>query len=211
MTPANSTHVLRYNAPRCIVEIMNAFFTACAVLGGGILVVQLVLGLIGLDHGLAHDMHLDDGHGHASEGMNLKSARALAAGLAFFGLGGLVVMQWGLGSLLAVLGGAALGGIALVGTAKVLRSFARLEHDGTLQIDRAIGQSGTVYLAIPEHRTGMGKVHVTVQDRIVECAAVTPDAGLPTGSPVLVVDVEGTDTLVVVRNSPLLEDNNVSA
>jgi hypothetical protein len=166
------------------------------------------MGVFGADHGGAHDLH--DGHGHAGEGMHLLSARALTAGLAFFGLGGLLVLQWGLGSILAVIGGAGLGAIAMVGTAALLRSFGRMERDATLQLDRAIGLSGTVYLSVPAHRSGMGKVHVTVQDRIVECAAVTPETELPTGCSVLVMDIEGTDTLVVVRNTPLLEENHVA-
>jgi hypothetical protein len=72
---------------------MTTFFVVCAALGGGVLVVQLLLGLLGvvdaggdMDAGGGHD----GGHGHiAAEGLDLLSVRALSAGVAFFGLGGL--------------------------------------------------------------------------------------------------------------------------
>ena len=70
----------------------------------------------------------------------------------------------------------------------------------------AVGTTGTVYLSIPGHRTGSGKVHITVQNRLVEVQAVTAEDALPTGSPILVVDVQGNDTVVVVRNPILLNE-----
>ena len=166
------------------------------------LVLQLALAGAGADH----DHHL----GHGAEGLNLASARALAAGLTFFGLGGLLGLSMGLWSIFALLIGVVLGGSAMFATAAVVRSLGRLEHDGTLVLSRAIGQSGVVYLSIPGERAGLGKVHVNVQDRLVECAAVTPDRALPTGAAVLVVDIEEPDTLVVVPNPVLLEESNES-
>jgi hypothetical protein len=187
---------------------VTAFFLTCAILGGGVLVLQLVLSLFGIEHGAHHDVHLD----HAtSEGLSLRSVRALAAGLTFFGIGGLAGMQTPLGAFLGFPLGIVAGAGALYGTAAMMRSFMRLEHDGTLSLFQAVGQTGSVYLGIPAQRSGLGKVHVSVQDRLVECAAVTPEDAIPTGAPILVVDVERDDTLVVVRNPQLLEDTNASA
>jgi hypothetical protein len=46
----------------------------------------------------------------------------------------------------------------------------------------------------------------------VECLAVTDEDPLPTGASVLVVDLEGSDTVVVVRNPILLNEvSNVGA
>lgn len=192
---------------------MQIFYVVCSVFGGGILVAQLVMGFAGIEH--AHvpdavDPHGLDGHGHASEGMHLRSARALAAGLTFFGLGGLLGAQLGLGAILSLPVGVVLGMVAQVGTAKALQLMTRFEQDRTLILDRAIGQSGIVYLTVPADRSGLGKVHVTVQERLVECPAITRHEAIPTGQPVLVVDVdeEYPGTLVVVSNSPLLEDSH---
>ena len=105
------------------------------------------------------------------------------------------------------------GGVAaMVGVAAIIKTFGRLERDATLSLGSAVGTTGTVYLSIPGRRTGVGKVHLTVQNRLVECLAVTAEDPLPTGSSVLVVDLEGNDTVVVVRNPILLNEvSNVGA
>lgn len=190
---------------------MHIFYIVCAVFGGGILVAQLVMGFAGIDGHVADADHSSlEAHGHASEGMHLRSARALAAGLTFFGFGGLLGVQLGLGALLAFPIGVLLGLVAQVGTAKALQLMTRFEQDRTLVLDRAIGQSGVVYLTVPAERSGLGKVHVTVQERLIECPALTRHEALPTGRSVLVVDIdeEHPGALVVISNSPLLEEAN---
>lgn len=174
---------------------MATFFLVCAVLGGTILVLQLLLGLAGLG---ADWLDLDFGDpGHAGGSLDLLSARALAAGLAFFGIGGLAALSLGLGSLLALPAAAAVGVGAAAATAALMRAVRRLEDDGTVRLERAIGQPGTVYLRIPGHRAGAGKVLLTLQNRTVECQAVTSLDELPTGTPVIVVDVLGPETVEV--------------
>lgn len=190
---------------------MQAFYLVCAVFGGGILVAQLALGVAGFD-GFTHDdgHHSFDGHGHLSEGMHLRSARAIAAGITFFGLGGLLGLQLGLGALFSLPIGALVGAVAQLGTAKVLKNLTRFDQDRTLILDRAVGQAGKVYLAVPAEGTGLGKVHVSVQERLIEVPAITRHEAIPTGASVLVVDVDEDrpGTLVVIANPPLLEDPN---
>ena len=181
---------------------VTIFFLVCAVLGGGVLVVQLLLGLLGVVDAGA-DLHVEHDHGgaHAAhEGLDLLSVRALSAGLAFFGLGGLIGLTTPLGWIaaipLALLGGVA----AMVGTAVVMRWMRGFEDDGNVSIHGAVGATGTVYLAIPGGRQGVGKVTLTLQNRIVEYQAVTSAAPLSTGAPIMVVDVVGPDTVDVVAD-----------
>ena len=182
---------------------MTTLFVVCAALGGGVLVVQLLLGLLGIvDAGGDGDA---GGHGHggvhgAAEGLNLLSVRALSAGVAFFGLGGLVGMATPL-RLFAAIPLAIVGGIAaMYGTAVAMRWMLGFEDDGTVSIHGAVGATGTVYLTIPGGRQGSGKVTLTLQNRIVEYQAVTSDALLPTGAAIMVVDVVGPDTVHVVAD-----------
>jgi len=178
---------------------MTTFFLACAALGGVMLLLQLVFSLAGADHGASHELH--DGHDtHHGEGLHLFSVRALSAGLAFFGFGGLVGLRFGgVGALVAFPMAVVLGIAALVGVSWATRAMLRLEDDGTLDIQNAVGTSGDVYLSIPAHRAGAGKVHLTVQNRLVELQAVTSHhAAIPTGSRILIVDVVGPDTVDVV-------------
>ena len=189
---------------------MQTFFLTCAILGGGILVVQLILGVLGIAH---HDvdLHHDVQVGHhevASEGLNLLSVRALSAGVGFFGVGGMAGLATGLGLLAALPLAVALGLIAMIATAMVTRWMLRLEDDGSVSIHGAVGVTGTVYLAIPAERQGAGKVLLTLQNRTVEYQAVTSQGPLPTGASILVVDVVGPDTVDVVPDPITKELSN---
>ncbi len=185
-------------------HIMTTFFLVCAALGGGVLVVQLLLGLLGVvDAG----GEVDAGSGHnggsvhiASEGLDLMSVRALSAGVAFFGLGGLTGLATPLGLIAAIPLALIAGTAATFGTAVAMRWMLGFDDDGTVSIHGAVGATGTVYLAIPGERKGSGKVTLKLQNRIVEYQAITSDAPLPTGASIMVVDVVGPNMVHVVAD-----------
>jgi hypothetical protein len=79
----------------------------------------------------------------------------------------------------------------------MMRGLHRLKSDGTARIERAVGQNGTVYLRIPAHKAGVGKVLVNVQNRTMEYQAMTNADELLTGAPVVVVHVLGPETVEV--------------
>lgn len=185
------------SVPPVPLPSVYTLFLACALLGGAVVLIQLVLGVLGADHDLpGGDLHLD--------GLDLLSVRALSAGLTFFGVGGLLALQLGAFLPLALAVAAVAGTGATVGVALLLRALLRLESDGTVRIEGAVGEAGTVYLGIPGEGGGMGKVTLTLQGRTVECQAVAREP-LPTGTPVVVVDVLGPD-LVEVVPSPDIGD-----
>jgi len=78
-----------------------------------------------------------------------------------------------------------------------MRTLSRLRSDGTVRIERAVGKSGTVYLTVPAQRAGVGKVTLNLQNRTLECQAVTARSELATGAKVVVVSVIGPDTVEV--------------
>jgi len=209
-------------------------FLCCAAAGGAFLVVQFLLGVFGIHHRHHGGHHVGHHGGHAPHGGRLggrvggraggrhgaKMARArwgsyltnlqsIAAAVAFFGLGGAAVVSsgapmWGAVAVAAVAGVAAASGVAAM-----LRSMTAFESDGTLPIDAAIGALGQVYVSIPARQAGLGKVHVTVRDRLVEYEAMTNGAALEVGEPVLVTDVASSGSLVVcaVDEPTLLQGN----
>jgi membrane protein implicated in regulation of membrane protease activity len=179
---------------------VETLFLACAVLGGAILVLQILLSLLGMDHGV-DVLHLDL-HSDGAEGLNLLGVRALSAGLTFFGIGGLAGYATPLGLAAALPLALLMGGGAAVGVAAAMRALLRMESDGTVRIERAVGEPAVVYLSIPGGRAGMGKVHLKLQDRLVEYQALSAHP-LPTGAQVVVVDVVGPDTVEVIPSSDL--------
>ncbi len=202
---------------------MYYFYLTTFLLGGTLMLGQLVLSLLGVGHGHDHDADHDQGgdghdqahdnaHGHEQEQhghhhappsatswfLSWLSFRTLTAALTFFGLGGLAAegqgIDWPLALAIAVAAG--LGALLLVGW--LMRVMSTLKSDGTVHIERAVGQPATVYLTIPAGKSGAGKVTVIVQSRTMEYRAVTPDRELPTGARVKVTAVVGTDTVEVV-------------
>jgi len=84
--------------------------------------------------------------------------------------------------------------------AKVMQWLMRLQSDGTLKIKNALGQTGQVYIRIPAGEQGMGKVNVTVQERLCEFDAVTEESEMiKTGEMVYVTDVRAGNVLVVEK------------
>lgn len=180
---------------------MQDVFFLCLGLGAGVLVVQIILGMIGGDV-------VPPSVGEAGEGTDLLSVRAISAGTALFGAVGLWLQGRGLPALITVPGAIVAGIAAAVATALMTRQVLRLESDGTLRLANAVGQAGTVYLPVPARRAGYGMVQFTLQGRTVELRAMADESeDIPTGSPVIVVAVEG-DT-VEVTPTPLIEGIDV--
>lgn len=171
---------------------MAQFLLACAVLGGGVLVIQLAIGLLGLDAdgGDASD---------AADGFHLLTVRGMAAFVAFLGIGGRGALAAGLG-LTASLGvGVGAGALAALGVAALTRLLRNFDSDGVVRLEHALGQPGTVHVRLPGGPERPGKVLLTVRDRLLEVPAVSLDGELPTGTPVTVVGLAAADTVEVVR------------
>lgn len=177
-------------------------YAICAVVGGTLLVCQLLMLLIGFggDHVDLHADHGDVGGDHGAFGglgwfIGLLTFRSVVAGLAFFGLAGLTTAKWSPAGSLIVSVGSGLVAVVLVGL--MMRALYSLNSDGTVRIEGAVGRPGTVYLSVPGKGTGLGKVTLTLQDRTVEYQAVTFQGELPTGTKVVVTNVVGPDTVEV--------------
>src|SRR5688572_22404181 len=104
---------------------MSSFYLTFLVIGAVVLLIQLVLGLTGIDG----DGLFEEGHGDAADGLDLFTVRALSAAAAAFGVVGLGLMQLGLGGLLSLPVAVVAGVASAVGVAHTLRSLKRLEQD----------------------------------------------------------------------------------
>lgn len=187
---------------------MEILFLLSAVVGSAVVVLQTVLSVFGIEHGGGHDLHLDHDAAHAhAAGFQLLSLRSVAAGLAFFGLAGLISLKVQLPLWIAVSAALAASLLAMLGVAFVLRTLGRLESDGSIRIEGAVGLPATVYLGIPGRNAGMGKITMTLDQRTVEYQATTAGDALPTGTPVTIVDITGSDVLEVVA-TPLIDQGD---
>ena len=144
---------------------------------------------------MAGDHHV--GHGEESAWfLGVLTFRTVSAALAFFGLVGIIGQRAELETLPTLMAASAAGLAALFLVGWIMKFLARLNIDGTVRIERALGCSGTVYLPIPAGNTGQGKVQITVLNRTMECKATAKDA-LPTGAKIVVVAIVDSDTVEV--------------
>jgi serine/threonine protein kinase len=198
---------------------MEILYLTCAIVGGALLLCQFLLGLLGLGHGhdvggghdgydtgvhdAVHDSHADHGHEAEHEAQSswftgVLTFRTVVAGLTFFGLAGRAAVAAQASPSESFLWALVAGAAVLFGVAWLMRSMYRLKAEGTVRVQRAVGQTGTVYVSIPGGRAGAGKVHLNLQNRTAEYQAVTAAAALPTGTRVTVVAVVSPDTVEVI-------------
>lgn len=185
---------------------MTTLFALCAVVGGTVLVCQFVLTVIGLGGDaeihepgdLETNTDLDPGDGHSSSlFFGMLSFRTLTAAAAFFGLSGLAADAAGF-SVTQTLFVAALCGIgAIYGVHELMQLFTKLQSDGTVRLETAVGHEATVYLRVPARHQGQGKVHVILKNQTVEVRAETSGEEIPSGSTVRVTEYLGAELVAV--------------
>ena len=181
---------------------MHLVFLIMATAGCTLLALQIVLQLIGLDHGHEHlDAHLDHPSdvADAAKFVGIFSVKSLTSFSAFFGLGGLAAEELGAGGASLVLGSAAFAGVVAMGVVVLLmRGLNALQVSGTLKLEQAIGQPASVYLRIPGENAGSGKITVLIGQREVELHAMTSGRTIPTGAGVDVIRQIDSHTFEVI-------------
>jgi len=183
-------------------------FAACAVIGGIMLLIRIVLMFIGgevegdVDAEVPEDVDFDvdaEGLGEADASFRLLSLHGLTAFFAIFGLIGLGLHMESQFHVAVALAGAFLAGLASLFVVSYLFTIMRkLQSSGTLNLANAAGQEGTVYLTIPPG--GTGKVRVAVQGRLKVFDAVSEsEKPIKTGEAIRVLRVVSGNILLVER------------
>jgi hypothetical protein len=84
--------------------------------------------------------------------------------------------------------------------AVLMRALMKLEGRGNLNFNNALGATGTVYLNIPPKRMGTGKIVVLLQERLIDCDAMTDDVNkIENGAAVKITDVLDQNIFIVER------------
>ncbi len=173
-------------------------FYALGIVSALALIVQVILGVFGLDDLLDA---VDD------EGASLLSMRTVSGFLAGFGWTGVVLMRAGYSTLAASISGAVVG-LLFAGTLFIImRVLMGLRHSGTIDYRNAVGVAGKVYAPIGGSLEKPGQVEVLVQGRLRTVAAMTRhDEDLPTLTRVRVVDTLDSNTLLVAPLAAEVDD-----
>lgn len=188
---------------------LEKFYFGCAVLGGGLFLVQLALrftGIVDFDgdvDGVDFDADAGGEAGHAGDtdvSFTFLSFQGLTSFFMMFGLVGLAMLrESGASAGLSVVAATVAGFATLLLMKQLFAMMGQLQSSGTIDLGNAIGKDGFVYLTIPQQ--GTGKVEVTFQGRkqVLDAMSDQP-LEIATGEMVRVVRVEGA-VLVVERKS----------
>lgn len=189
-----------------LLEGADRLYWSVAIFASTVFLVQTILTFVGIDHfDSGADVDFDasgvgdatDGHALGGVGISqLFSVRTMVYFLLGFGWGGIcfggIETLW-LRGLVAV----ATGMVFVCLFFCIMRIMFSLETSGNISIQECVGQTADVYLRIGAERSGRGKVSVSLSGALREYEALTDGKEIPSGSKVKVVDVVGTNTLLV--------------
>ncbi|MHC4881830.1 MAG: hypothetical protein ACYTEN_03320 [Planctomycetota bacterium] len=203
------------------IEGLELVFVMCAAFGGALFIVRLVLMFMGAADSEAPDgmdvdgmdvdgLDVDGADGFDADAgdvsdtdisFKLLSLQGITAFFMMFGLVGWAVIRQGdYPPLVPIASGTAAGLLTVWIMKKVFQYATSLQSSGTMDLNNAIGQEGTVYLTI---RPGdIGKVQVNVQNRLSVLNAITEGTEeIKTGADIRVVKIKA-DKLVVEKLTP---------
>ena len=207
------------------LTLLQQIIASLAITSTVILVIQVILLLFGLGE---HDSGFDDGFSdhsgfdhlddvdtsadisdlhtpisHTFSGMKLISFRGLVAFFAVGGWTGVILLlsplgDTGLGIAIALCIAAVVGFAAMFLVAFFLKSIMNLQYSGNIEIDNAIGRTGSIYIRVPAKRATTGKVNILLQGRYSELDAMTDsETDLQPGQSVTVKEVLDSSILIV--------------
>lgn len=141
--------------------------------------------------------HAAADHHHVASFFSVLSFRTIVAALTFFGLAGLAARSAGASTPTVLAAAVSAGLAALYGVFYLMQTLYTLRSEGTVRIDRAVGRPASVYLKIPGHNAGSGKIQIELQNRTMEYLAVTAGEEIQTGARVVVMAILNPTTVAV--------------
>lgn len=178
------------------LSIVLKIYWAVAVPFTVFFVLQLVLSFFGADSpDDLPDSEIEADHGIGFQFFTLKN---MVGFFTIFGWTGIATIESGMSTstsiFIATLAGTAMMGIM----AGLFYLLMKANADGTMKIEKAIGQVGEVYLTIQSKRGAIGKVQIKISGSIRTLDALTDDPqDIPTGKMVTVSNIVSSNILLV--------------
>lgn len=173
-------------------------FWFIAIPASVIFIVQTVMTFIGADSsdGMSADFDGDMGDGDAP--FQLFSLRNLINFLLGFGWTGVSSYHSIENKTLLILLAVVVGVVFVFLFFIIIRQLQKLAEDNSFQLSSTLNKTADVYLAIPEKKTGKGKIMISIKGSYHELDAMTEaEQRIPTGAVVKIVKIENSDILIV--------------
>tara|TARA_B100000575_G_scaffold101244_1_gene80718 strand:- start:1543 stop:2193 length:651 start_codon:yes stop_codon:yes gene_type:complete len=175
--------------------LMEIIFVSCAVLGGILFFIMMLLMMIGdVLGGVTDAIGLDiDAGGGAFE---ILSVQGLSVAVMMFGLTGMFGLSATGSDVVAVLAGGIGAAAGMYGMGKMMYGINQLQADGTINYNDAVGQRGQVYSRIKPNETGEIQVPVDGTLKTLLARAQDKNMLIPSGEFIKVVDIIGSTMIV---------------
>jgi len=188
---------------------IERIFVALALPFSLLTIIQLILELLGLssDHG-SYDGDVSQGAdsfsiGHADGGFfdhfTFFSVRNLIYFFMMFGWTGLACVKGGTPIWLSILIAVIVGLLTMIIIGWIFYMFSKLTESGNSKIINAVGKVGTVYISIPEKRTGTGVVQIVLQGATQEIPSMTNGEKIDSGISVKVQEILSSNIALVAK------------
>lgn len=139
------------------------WFTAPALLGTGVLIIQLIMGELGGDGAIDIDLDIDAHGDHPGVEFGILSIQSISAFFLGYGWIGLAAYRF---LNVGFTGAAFIAVLAGVGVAWLmvwlLRSFLKLQNNTNVSIHQTVGLEGEVYATVPPHELGRGEIILVI-------------------------------------------------
>jgi len=186
------------------VSGLELVFLLSAMVGGILFLVWFLLVMIGSAVGDIAGGLFDIDFGDSDLSFKSLTFQGILAFFMMFGLVGYALINSGTDDQLAALGGLVAGAFSLWIVSKMFEGFHKLETSGNVDINNAVGATGTVYARIRE--SGVGEVRVTFQEKMQTKQALSIDGTtLESGSFIEVVGVVGNTLQVKAIDSGIVK------
>lgn len=179
-------------------------FWSCALVASVIFIIQMILTVLGMDSAdVDVDFDVSDFGSVDSDtmdlggGLSLFSIRNLINFLVGFGWGGICFRDTISNNFLLTVVAVIVGIVFVLIFFWVKKQAYKLQSNGAFDIKKCEGKMANVYLRIPGHDEGKGKIQISVGGSIHEIDAFTLGDPIPSGKRVKILKVTDNGTLEV--------------
>jgi hypothetical protein len=178
------------------LSVVLKIFWALAIPFTIIFLLQVILSFMGGDVvDDVPDAEISADHGAGFQFFTIKN---LIGFFTIFGWVGIAMIESGAGTFASVSVAAISGVLMMSVMAGLFYLLMKAQYDGTMKIEKAVGQTGEVYLTIMSRRGGLGKVQVNVMGALRTLDALTDDEfDIQTGKIVRVSNIVNGNTILV--------------
>ncbi len=184
------------------MALFEKVFWYIAIPSSVLFLIQMIMTFTGM--GGEGDTDTDGGNGDeggedSGSTFRVFTVRNVIIFFAVFGWCGITLYSSGVSEALTVILSMVLGIVVMAVVAGLFYAITRLTQSGTMDPKNALGLMGEVYIPIPAHRGGAGKIQITIQGALREMEAVTEGKTLPRGTVIKVVEVLNNNVLLVQK------------